>query len=137
MADSYYGPDGQNPKVSVILNVTNQLLQSLKERDSMDILHWNAGQYKIEEKKETALELLKLAALAVRKLCGKEFSIQESENPSVAWSAVQYQNRRKKEDDGLEEFLEKECLKAILEQLKYRSTESVKKIRNGGNVNGI
>lgn len=137
LADSYYGPDGQNPKVSVILNVTNQLLQSLKERDSMDILHWHAGQYKIEEKKEKALELLELAALAVRKLCGKEFSIQESENPSVAWSAVQYKNRRKKEDDGLEEFLEKECLKAILEQLKYRCTESVKKIRNGGNGNGI
>lgn len=127
LADAYYGTAMQNPQASMILNVTNQLLYSLREGESMETLRWHASEYKIEEKKTISLELLGQA----------DTSIQELNHLSISWAAEQYKNRQGKVSCTLEEFWEKECFKSMLEQLKYKCTESIKKTRNGGGSNGI
>ena len=140
LADSYFGKT--NPKASAILRVTNQFLHSMREyesrskrkpeskntEDMIKELEKNASDYKIKEKKTISEEILKLL----------NDSVKELDDPSLQWAAAQYKSDTKtKYNSTAEKFWKTECLKFMLEQLKYKCTEQIKKERKGGESDGI
>lgn len=140
LADDYYGVEDPNPQAPVILNVTNRLLDSMRKGDSMETIRQHASEYKIEAKKAAAEEILQKAGEAVlkfNKLRNTYNTDLEPEQPSIGWAVKQCGKRNIRGSDNIEDFCEKECFKDMLEQLKYKCTESIKKARNGGDSDGI
>ena len=91
-------------------------------------LEKNASDYKIEEKKTIAEEILKLI----------NDSAAELEDASLQWAVAQYKSDGKAVyNSTAEKFWKTECLKFMLEQLKYNCTEQIKKERRGGESDGI